>query len=115
MYGSIKEDSDMQRMAFVSDFDGTLTFKDFYHIVIDKYMGDKGRNLYTEWKKTRKTNVEFLNLIFGSLNLTQDELTREILDIPFDRTAVRLWSGSAAADGISISSVPAHPTISRFC
>lgn len=78
----------MQRMAFVTDFDGTLTFKDFYHIVIDKYLGEKGRSLYTEWKKTRKINVEFLNLIFGSLNLTQDELTREILDIPFDSTAV---------------------------
>ncbi|MDP4093682.1 MAG: MtnX-like HAD-IB family phosphatase [Bacillota bacterium] len=78
----------MKNFAFVSDFDGTLTDRDFYHIVIDKYLKDWGRNFYIEWKKTNKINVDFLNRIFGSLKLTENELHDEILQLPFDRTAV---------------------------
>lgn len=77
----------MGRTAFVSDFDGTMSFRDFYHIVIDKYMGDEGRKLYAEWKSTRKINVDFLNIIFGSMHVTQDALIHEILQIPFDESA----------------------------
>ena len=74
----------MKKFAFVSDFDGTLSAKDFYHIIIDKYLGSAGREFYVEWKKTKKINVEFLNKIFGSVNLTEQELLEEILKIPFD-------------------------------
>lgn len=74
----------MKKFAFVSDFDGTLSAKDFYHIIIDKYLGSAGREFYVEWKKTKKINVEFLNKIFGSVNLTEQELLDEILKIPFD-------------------------------
>ncbi|MCX8130961.1 MAG: MtnX-like HAD-IB family phosphatase [Clostridia bacterium] len=77
----------MKRFAFVSDFDGTLTSKDFYHIVIEKYLGDKGRELYFNWKKTRKINVEFLNKIFGSTDLSERDLLEEILKIPIDDNA----------------------------
>ncbi|HEX3029896.1 MAG TPA: MtnX-like HAD-IB family phosphatase, partial [Clostridia bacterium] len=74
----------MKRFAFVSDFDGTLSSRDFYHIIIDKYMGNKGREFYTDWKKTRKINVEFLNKIFGSINLSEKEIFDEIIKIPID-------------------------------
>lgn len=74
----------MKRFAFVSDFDGTLSSRDFYHIIIDKYMGNKGREFYTEWKKTRKINVEFLNKIFSSINLSEKEIFDEIIKIPID-------------------------------
>ena len=57
----------MNKFAFVSDFDGTLTKKDFYHIIIDKYLQDKGWKFYDEWKKTKKINVEFLNKIFAKI------------------------------------------------
>ena len=77
----------MKRFAFVSDFDGTLTSRDFYHIIIDKYLKDWGRDLYTQWKKTKKINVEFLNKIFGSMNLSLSDLHEEILKIPIDPSA----------------------------
>lgn len=77
----------MKKFAFVSDFDGTLSSKDFYHIIIDKYMGSEGKEFYTEWKKTKKINVEFLNKIFGSINLSERELFDEISQIPLDKYA----------------------------
>lgn len=77
----------MKKFAFVSDFDGTLSSKDFYHIIIEKYMGTEGKELYTEWKKTKKINVEFLNKIFGSINLSEREIFDEIIQIPIDKYA----------------------------
>ncbi|MCX7710155.1 MAG: MtnX-like HAD-IB family phosphatase [Clostridia bacterium] len=74
----------MKKFAFVSDFDGTLTSRDFYHIVIDKYYHDWGRDFYTEWKKTKKINVEFLNKIFGAMGKTEEEIREEIYQLPFD-------------------------------
>ena len=47
----------MKKFAFVSDFDGTLSDRDFYHIVIDKYLSSWGKNFYEEWKKTKKVNI----------------------------------------------------------
>ena len=77
----------MKKFAFVSDFDGTLTDRDFYHIVIDKYLKDWGRGFYEDWKKDKKINVEFLNKIFGSMGKTEDEIKEEILKLPFDKHA----------------------------
>lgn len=77
----------MKKFAFVSDFDGTLSSKDFYHIIIEKYMGSEGKEFYTEWKKTKKINVEFLNEIFGSIKLSEKELFDEISQIPLDKYA----------------------------
>ena len=77
----------MKRFAFVSDFDGTLTERDFYHIIIDKYHKDWGRSFYEEWKKTNKINVDFLNKIFGAMNRSENEIWEEIMHIPFDKNA----------------------------
>ncbi|WP_010244254.1 MtnX-like HAD-IB family phosphatase [Acetivibrio cellulolyticus] len=77
----------MKKFAFISDFDGTLSAKDFYHIIIDKYLGREGKEFYTEWKRTKKINVEFLNKIFGSVNLSEKQLFEEITKIPIDAYA----------------------------
>jgi 2-hydroxy-3-keto-5-methylthiopentenyl-1-phosphate phosphatase len=78
------EENTLSTFAFVSDFDGTMTSRDFYHIIIDKYLGDRGRKLYLERKRTGKIDVEFLNMIFGSISLSYQELEAEILKIPLD-------------------------------
>ncbi len=77
----------MKKFAFVSDFDGTLSSKDFYHIIIEKYLGNEGKELYKEWKKTKKINVEFLNKIFGAINLSEREIFDEIIQIALDKYA----------------------------
>jgi 2-hydroxy-3-keto-5-methylthiopentenyl-1-phosphate phosphatase len=77
----------LKKLAFVSDFDGTLTQRDFYHIVIDKYFKDWGRKFYTDWKSTKKINTEFLNKIFGALDKSKEEIFDEIGLIPLDEHA----------------------------
>lgn len=77
----------MKKFAFVSDFDGTLTDRDFYHIIIDKYLKDWGRNFYEDWKKDKKINVDFLNKIFGAIGKSEEEIREEILKLPLDKNA----------------------------
>lgn len=80
----------MKKFAFVSDFDGTLTEKDFYHIIIDTYLQDWGRPFYEDWKKTKKIDVVFLNKILGSIGRTEEEILEEIHRIPLDKYAIDL-------------------------
>lgn len=74
----------MKKFAFVSDFDGTLTDRDFYHIVMDKYLKDWAWDYYNEWRKTQKITVQFLNKIFNAVDKTEEEIYRDILEIPLD-------------------------------
>lgn len=78
----------MKKFAFVSDFDGTLTDRDFYHIVMDKYLKDWAWDYYHQWRKTKKINVEFLNKIFGSMDRSEDEILEDILNLPLDPYAI---------------------------
>jgi len=55
----------MKDFIFISDFDGTISQKDFYWILIDDYIGSKGVEFYHEWKKDKKIGIEFLNTIFS--------------------------------------------------
>lgn len=78
----------MKNFAFVSDFDGTLTDRDFYHIVMDKYLKDWAWEYYDQWRKTKKINVDFLNRIFGSMDRSEEEILEDILALPLDSNAV---------------------------
>ncbi|MFP4697565.1 MAG: MtnX-like HAD-IB family phosphatase [Eubacteriales bacterium] len=80
----------MKKFAFVSDFDGTLTTKDFYHIIIENYLKEDGKKFYKEWKKENKINVEFLNKIFGSIDIKESDLQNDIINIPIDKNAKEL-------------------------
>lgn len=73
--------------VFVSDFDGTLTDKDFYLLIMDDYLGDKGKELYDAWKRKEYKDIDFLGLIFKSINRNEDEIMEDILRIPFDKYA----------------------------
>ena len=89
----------LKKFAFVSDFDGTLTERDFYHIVIDTYLQGWGKQFYEDWKKTKKINVEFLNKIFGAMGKTEKEILAEIHHIPLDEHAIRFIESVQKAGG----------------
>ena len=78
----------MKKFAFVSDFDGTLTDRDFYHIVMDKYLKDWAWDYYDEWRKSKKINVDFLNKIFGAMDRSEEEILEDILQLPLDPHAM---------------------------
>lgn len=53
------------KTIFLSDFDGTMTKKDFYHIVIDDWIGEAGRNYMIDYQKKKPLDYHFLNDIFS--------------------------------------------------
>lgn len=73
----------MNKWAFVSDFDGTITDKDFYHFVIEKYFED-GRKLYTKWKADDMKDIDFLAAVFGSINQEEEVIIDDIKSIKID-------------------------------
>jgi 2-hydroxy-3-keto-5-methylthiopentenyl-1-phosphate phosphatase len=62
-----------KKWVFISDFDGTITAKDFYWILLDDYIGRIGIDFYHEWKKNKKIGTEFLNTVFSWKQLTNLE------------------------------------------
>lgn len=76
-----------KKFVFISDFDGTLTKKDFYQMIIDDYLGEEGEKLYKEWKEDKYKDREFLHKIYSSINRNEDEILEDILRIEWDDTA----------------------------
>lgn len=78
------------KIAFVSDFDGTITNKDFYWILIDRYFDrDNILPLYEKWQQKEIKDIEFLSYIFGNINQSLETIQKDILSIPIDESALR--------------------------
>ncbi|EIW19326.1 MULTISPECIES: MtnX-like HAD-IB family phosphatase [Pelosinus] len=74
----------MKEFIFVSDFDGTMSERDFYHIIMEKYLGQWGKELHASWKRNEMEDVEFLSTVFKSINRTEEEICEDILSIKID-------------------------------
>jgi len=74
----------LKEFIFISDFDGTMSERDFYHIIMDKYLGEWGKELYASWKRNEMKDVEFLSTVFKSMNRTEEEIREDILSIKMD-------------------------------
>ncbi|WP_298847302.1 MtnX-like HAD-IB family phosphatase [Clostridium sp.] len=77
----------MKDFAFISDFDGTLTKKDFYKILSDTYYKEELMPIYKSWKNGEMKNREYLNYVFNNVHRSESELLEDILNISFDPTA----------------------------
>ncbi|PKM55395.1 MAG: 2,3-diketo-5-methylthio-1-phosphopentane phosphatase [Firmicutes bacterium HGW-Firmicutes-5] len=80
----------MKDHIFISDFDGTITLKDFYWIIIDDYIGEKGRDHYLAWKKKEKIGLTFLNKIFTWHKFSQADHDTVLSKVAIDPTFKRL-------------------------
>jgi 2,3-diketo-5-methylthio-1-phosphopentane phosphatase len=74
----------MKKFAFVSDFDGTLTEKDFYEIITDQYLKEECRDKFKEWKDKKIKDVEYLGYVFGNIRRTEKEIYQDIMKIKLD-------------------------------
>ncbi len=63
----------MKPFIFVSDFDGTITTKDFYWILLESFIGEEGIRHYREWKQSEKIGTAFLNKVFRWTHLSKEE------------------------------------------
>jgi 2,3-diketo-5-methylthio-1-phosphopentane phosphatase len=89
----------MKDFIFISDFDGTLTDEDFYFVIMKKFLGEKGREIYRDWTSGKMTVFEFLKVIFGSTNESEEEILKAVKDIKFDTYAKNFIKSVREANG----------------
>lgn len=77
----------MKDFAFISDFDGTLTKKDFYKILSEAYLKDEFSPRYKSWKSGEIKDREYLSYVFNNIKRSEAEILEDILNIPFDPSA----------------------------
>lgn len=74
----------MEKFAFVSDFDGTLTEKDFYKIISNEYLKEQCEDKFKQWKDKKIKDVEYLGYVFGNIKRTEKEIYEDIKNIKLD-------------------------------
>lgn len=78
-FGNMKKD-----FVFVSDFDGTISHKDFYWYIIDNYLQEKGMEQYDRWRDEQIKDIEFLGYIFENIGRTEEEIIEDIKSMEID-------------------------------
>jgi len=73
----------MKKWAFVSDFDGTISKKDFYHLVLEKYF-EEGQALYKQWKSGEIKDIDFLRQVFTSIHQEESQIIEDIHSLEID-------------------------------
>ena len=88
-----------KKFIFISDFDGTLTHKDFYQMIIDDYLGKHGQDLYEAWRRKEYKDRDFLHKIYSSMNRNEEEILEDILRIEWDEAASEVIQAIRKAGG----------------
>ncbi len=81
----------MKPFILITDFDGTLSEKDFYGIIIDDYIGAEGKKFYLEWRKNNKVDVPFLNKVFSWHKFEENELQEVLEKVKIDPFARAIY------------------------
>lgn len=79
-----------KRFLFLSDFDGTLSEKDFFHVVIDNHFQKESKKLYADWDKKVMTDLVYLSRLFASIGQDQAGIDEDIDQVPFDPDAKKV-------------------------
>lgn len=79
-----------KRFLFISDFDGTLSEKDFFHIIIDRYFQAERERLYADWNNKVMTDLEYLSRLFRSIGRDEVGIDEDIARIPLDPDAKKV-------------------------
>jgi 2,3-diketo-5-methylthio-1-phosphopentane phosphatase len=75
----------MKDFIFVSDFDGTITDKDFDELLLENLLKDREGEFEKLWNKETTTISSYLKAVFGAVNCSEDELKNEILKLNIDK------------------------------
>ncbi|MBU3113081.1 MtnX-like HAD-IB family phosphatase [Clostridium lacusfryxellense] len=89
----------MKDFAFISDFDGTLTKKDFYKILSETYYKEELVPIFNSWKNGEIQDIEYLGYIFSNVHRSESELLEDVLSISFDPHAKTFIDQVKAAGG----------------
>lgn len=63
----------LDKLVFVSDFDGTISKKDFFRYVVEKIISPEDMKPWQDYKAGKISHVEALNGIFTKIRLPQEK------------------------------------------
>jgi len=89
----------MKDFVFISDFDGTLTKKDFYLILSEAYYKEELKPLFKKWKNKEMKDREYLGYVFNHVKRNEAQLDEDILNITLDPFAKDFIEKVKAAGG----------------
>ncbi|MTI71017.1 MAG: HAD-IB family phosphatase [Firmicutes bacterium] len=70
--------------VFISDFDGTITKKDFYWHIIDMYLEKEGNDKYKKWQRGEMKDIDFLSYIFKNIGQDEEQIYKDIIKMKID-------------------------------
>ena len=82
----------MRKIAFVTDFDGTITHNDFFHVVIDAYFEEKDLQPWYDYKAGKKDHFDALCAIFGKIRVDKKDFDALIDTINVDKDFTKVLS-----------------------
>lgn len=77
------------KIAFVTDFDGTISDDDFFTYIARRYFDEKALAPWREYLGGTKSHFEALREMFSKLRVPEDELKSFISEICVDKEFVR--------------------------
>ena len=79
------------KIAFVSDFDGTITDDDFFNYVIEAYLSKDDIEPWRQYRAGKKTHFNALKEIFAKIHVDEKELQDLISKIKVDKDLDKVW------------------------
>lgn len=74
-----------QKIALVTDFDGTITFEDFFWHIANKYFDEQSLEPWREYLSGKMSHINALNAMFSGIRIDNDEFIKFIKEIKFDK------------------------------
>ena len=74
-----------QKLALVSDFDGTISHKDFFDCVVEKLLNDNALDAWRKYLSGEKTHFDALKEIFSKIRISENDFYNFILNLGVDR------------------------------
>ncbi len=79
------------KIAFVSDFDGTITDDDFFYKVVDAYFDESNLAPWHKYMAGDDTHFNALREMFLQIHIAEDELNKFISTIKIDEHTDKVW------------------------
>lgn len=75
----------VKKIAFVSDFDGTISPEDFFWYVSNRYLDEKALAPWQRYLDGHESHLNALNQIFARIHVPLQEFEEFIKTIPYDK------------------------------
>ncbi|MGE4385031.1 MAG: MtnX-like HAD-IB family phosphatase [Endomicrobiaceae bacterium] len=73
-----------KKTVLISDFDGTISKKDFFHMAVETFLSEKSLKPWNDYLQKKITHIDALTGIFSQIHVPQEEMDKFISTIEID-------------------------------